>query len=679
MRNSLGSRRARSGAARVTGEQGAWIAGVLLFVVYLISLAPDVTFWDAGEFIAAAHSLGIPHPPGTPLFILLLNDWAKLFPFLPYATACNLFSAVCTAVAGGLAAALIGHGPRLERGRNDGWYVLGGVLCAGTMSSVQLNASETEVYAASIALVAITLAVANRAGRTSSARWRVLTAYLIVLAVPLHLSALVAAPVAVYLAASSDDGLVDWQTALALSGVFIAAIGAGRAAIPLGVAGVVVIASAPPLAGQMWRSIPRQTPGSIRLLFVAAVAASAVFVMLVRARFDPAINQGNPATVASLADVIARRQYDVPSFLPRSAPLWLQIANWFEYADWQVALSLGPTAVPTIGRTALTIVFALFGLVGATAHRAADRRQWRAVLLLFLCGSLGVALYLNMHASPSFGWGILPANATREARERDYFFVLGFWAWGLWAGYGAVTMAQRLRLRPVFGVITAALPIVLNWSAVTRRHEPEASLPRRFGEELLRSAPQRAVLFVDGDNDTYPLWFLQQVDHFRRDVTVVTIPLLGARWYGAELARRYDLMPRGADGDAARFASQSAAIAQRARELGRPVIASVSLDASTRNQLGRNWVFSGLVYVERTGLTADSASSAPPTGIGVDSATTRDWTLRIEQWRKGRVAHASTDSMDEYALGLLGCPRLWLLVSPAPAQVDSLASLCNRR
>jgi hypothetical protein len=680
VRNSLGSRRARSGAVRLTAEQGAWIAGVLLFLVYLVSLAPDVTFWDAGEFIAAAKSLGIPHPPGTPLFVLALNAWARLFPFLPYAVACNLLSAVCTAVAGGLAAALIGHGPRLERGRNDGWYVLGGVLCAGTMSSVQLNASETEVYAASIALVAIMLAVANRAGRTASARWRVLTAYLIVLAVPLHLSALVAAPVAVYLAASSDDGLVDWQTALALAGVTVAAIGAGRASVPLGIAGIVIILSAPPLAGQMWRSIPRQTPGSARLLFVAGLAASAVLVMLVRARFDPAINQGNPATVTALADVVARRQYDVPALWPRSAPLWLQLANWFEYADWQVALSLGPSAVPTIGRTAMTMVFALFGLVGAGAHRAADRRQWRAVLLLFLCGSVGVALYLNMRASPSFGWGILPANATREARERDYFFVLGFWAWGLWAGYGAVMIAQRLRLRPVFGVIAAAFPIVLNWQAVTRRHEPEASLPRRLGEGLLNAAPQHAVLFVDGDNDTYPLWFLQQVDHLRRDVTVVTIPLLGAHWYAAELARRDDLLPHAnGDGEVPSYGELGAAIARRARELGRPVVASVSLEATTRNEIGRNWVLSGLVYVERAAGGADSVNMRPSVVFDVDTLATRDWAGRIDRWRGGRGVRGSTDSMDDYALGLLDCPRLSLLATPNRAQADSLASLCNRR
>jgi hypothetical protein len=547
------------------------------------------------------------------------------------------------------------------------------------MSSVRLNATETEVYAASLALVAITLAVANRAGRSASTRWRVLTAYLIVLAVPLHLSALVAAPVAVYLAASNDDGLVDWQTAIALTGVVVAAIGAGRVSWVIGIIGVAIVIASP-IAGQMWRSIPHQTPGPIRLLFVGALAASAVLVLLVRARFDPAINQGNPSTLTSLIDVLGRRQYDVPALWPRSAPLWLQLANWFEYADWQTALSLGPTAVPTIARTAATVIFAFLGLVGAAAHRAADRRQWRAVLLLFLCGTLGVAVYLNMHASPSFGWGILPANATREARERDYFFVLGFWAWGLWAGYGAVTIAQRIRVRPVFGALVAALPIALNWTAVTRLPRPESSLPRQLGESLLQSTPRRAVLFVDGDNDTYPLWFLQQVDTLRRDVTVVTIPLLGATWYGAELSRRYDLLPKHAAGDdTTRPMSLPASIARRARELGRPVAAAVSVDRQTRDQLGHGWTLSGLVYVERASTAADTTDPNATPSIVVDSVAMRDWARRIAVWQNGRTVRESIDTIDDYALGLLSCPRLSLVARPSQAQADSLASLCNRR
>jgi hypothetical protein len=234
-----------------------------------------------------------------------------------------------------------------------------------------------------------------------------------------------------------------------------------------------------------------------------------------------------------------------------------------------------------------------------------------------------------------------------------------------------------MRVRPIFGVLMAALPLALNWGAVTRRHQPEASLPRQLGESLLRSSPQNAVLFVDGDNDTYPLWFLQQVDALRRDVTVVTVPLLGADWYGAELARRHQLLPPGGRSEVASGESLPMAIADRARKLGRPVAASISLERGTRRQIGRAWLLSGLVYIEQP-LPATDSVGAHPT-ILLDTAATRSLAQRIDRWLSNGETRRSTDSMDDYALGLLQCPRLSLAPSPTRAQTDSLASLCNHR
>ena len=514
------------------------VRGRLMLAVYVATSAPSVTFWDSGEFIAAARTLGIPHPPGTPIFVLLLNAWARLLRFLPYAVATNLLSAVCTALAVGLTAAWLGR----MRGPSITAFA---AICAGAMVSVWQNATETEVYAASLALAIATIVCADQFGRSAEPRWLVLTSYLLALAIPLHASALVAAPVVIYLATARAGShpsrrAYDWRAGTATAGVAVCAIGLSRLSIlMIAAGGVLVIAGAViPVRGE--RVIGDRHRRSYALAM--AVAFSALLFMLLRARHDPAINQGNPSTWQALAAVIGRRQYDVQGLWPREAPLWLQAANWFEYADWQFGLSLGPTVIPTVLRVAVTILFAALGIGGARWHRRSDRRGWIAVLLLFVCGSLGVLVYLNLKAGASFGWRFVPNDLRHEARERDYFFVLGFWAWGIWAGMGAIALARRLRLPSAFGVLIAALPIALNWSAVNRRSELEASLPREVATALLTALPSRSVLFVAGDNDTYPLWYAQQVERIRRDVTVVTLPLLAANWYVDELARRDSLV-----------------------------------------------------------------------------------------------------------------------------------------
>ena len=91
-----------------------------------------------------------------------------------------------------------------------------------------------------------------------------------------------------------------------------------------------------------------------------------------------------------------------------------------------------------------TVLYALVGLCGFAMHRSIDRRSWRALALLFFVSSLGVVIYLNLKAGPSFGAGLLPADAPHEARERDYFFFWLFACWGLWAGFGAIRLSPGL-------------------------------------------------------------------------------------------------------------------------------------------------------------------------------------------------------------------------------------------
>jgi hypothetical protein len=649
----------------VTTRRAASLAGAVLLVVYIATLAPSVTFWDAGEFIAAARVLGIPHPPGTPLFVVLLNAWARLFWFLSFATATNLFSAACTAAAGGLTALWLGRATR--------WPLVGfaAAITAGAMSTVWQNATETEVYSASLLLSVAAIVVADCAGETGERRWSALATYLLALALPLHLSALVAAPVVILLVTDRVNAPRDWNAGCALLGVCIVIVGVSRVSVVVATVGLVVaIASVFVPSGEN-RSDRGARVASI--IAVGLVACSALLFLLLRAQHDPLINQGDPNSWRRLAYVVGREQYDVAGIWPRQAPVWLQLANWFEYADWQVALSLGPTVIPTIWRVLATLAFAALGLFGSGWHRRTDTRSWRAVMLLFLCGSLGVLVYINFKAGRSFGWRFVTEDARHEARDRDYFFVLAFWAWGMWAGMGAIALARRFALPAGVGLMVAALPIALNWPAVTRRAEPEASLPRELAAALLDGLPARAVLFVAGDNDSYPLWYAQQVDGRRRDVTVVTMPLLAAPWYVDELGRRHGLTVRVTAGDVDVLAG---AVANAARSNRRPVVAALTVPATDRSHLSRSWRVVGIVAIDETPLSERRAGEEAP-AMAIDTPATRAAAAAIERWRQGRIARPAVDATDEYFMNVLSCPGLLVSPSLSRAQLAARDSICN--
>lgn len=469
-------------------------AFVVLLAVYAATLAPGVTLWDAGEFLAAIHSFGIPHPPGTPLYVIFARVWSFIFaPITGFAVSVNLLSAVCSAAACGLLATL------LHKWNFSARAAFAGAVCAGVTSTLWLSSNETEIYAPALLLSILILWCANNTRLY-------IVAYLCGLAWALHLTALLTVPAALYLL---------WSSGLRLH-------------------------------RRHWRAIP-----------ILLLGMSPVLFMLIRAQHDPAINQGNPSNLVALWDVITRAQYDKPPLWPRQAPLYLQFGNLLEYADWQVALGLAPEAPPSWLRTPFTLLFVALGIFGCIQHRSQHRLSWRALIILFITTTAGVITYLNLKAGPTYGFGILPDSAPREARERDYFFILAFVCWGLWAGIGAV----RIFRERAIGVAAAMLPMILNWGAVTRSGNTSA---RDRALRLLTPAPPKAVLLVSGDNNTYPLWYMQQVEGYRKDVTVVTIPLLAAEWYREQLG----LVPVEWYG----LQNSVSSVRSRASALGRPVI-----------------------------------------------------------------------------------------------------------
>jgi hypothetical protein len=297
-----------------------------------------------------------------------------------------------------------------------------------------------------------------------------------------------------------------------------------------------------------------------------------------------------------------------------------------------------------------------------------------------LCGSLGVIAYLNLKAGPSIGYGILPDDAPHEPRERDYFFALAFWTWGLWAGIGAMRFAVRWaaprRLGAmVLGLCVAALPAGLNARAMNRRAEPEASLPLVVARELLAASPDRALLLVAGDNDTYPLWYAQRVLGLRNDVVVVTYPLLSAGWYRDELHRRWGLGSPPPHDRWRGMREELGLLATSARQDGRPLAAAVTLERTEREQLARNWRLEGLVYVE----AADSvAGRTPPGDPAIDRFAAERIARRLDSLLQ-RPVRETIDPTSRLMREALFCPSLAMRAATDTAASRLLDSTCNYR
>ncbi|HXV90458.1 MAG TPA: DUF2723 domain-containing protein [Gemmatimonadales bacterium] len=531
------------------------LVAALVLAGYVLTLAPTVTLWDAGELITAAHGLGIPHPPGTPFFVLLGHVWGDLVAVGDYGWRLNLLSAVVSAVGAGClflcADRLLAGEPTLER---TGGAAAAAVLAAFALTSWQ-NANESEVYGVATATIAAVCWLALRwrdtRGTPRAAHHLLLIVYLLALSVGNHLLALLVGPAVIGFvwavlrgapAADPGDRRGEWVAAGALAAVWVAlvAVGLGQAVLFWGATALVATAV---LAGLATRAAAFPVAAAC----AAAVGVSTYAYLYIRSGLDPTLDMADPETWSRLLAVIRREQYpprsplDNPLFASgpanpgRTPELFLQqLLNYVQYFDWQWA-----RAVPQWGRVACTAVFATLGIAGLRTLAARDRAGAWLVGALWLVTGVGLVVYMNFKPGFSVFWDRYPTIAQHEVRERDYFFVASFQAWGVLAGLGLADLARQLRVRWRWGVAVLAgalIPVVGNAAAATRRGA-DAWLARDFAYDLLQSVGPYGIVFVLGDNDTYPLWYAQEVDGVRRDVSVVNLSLANTDWYLAQLRR----------------------------------------------------------------------------------------------------------------------------------------------
>jgi Protein of unknown function (DUF2723) len=493
--------------------RAAGLTALGVLALYVVTLAPTTAMWDASEYITAAYTLGIPHPPGNPLFVLL-GRVASLLPFGGVAYRVNLLAALCSALAAGIwflvAERVLAQWIAVPWVRRVG-SVLAAVLSATAFTVWNQSVVNEKVYTVSLAFFAVVswltvLWCDDPDGRRAD-RILVLVAYLIGLGYTNHPAGFLVAPaVATAVLVRRPGTVLRWRlvTAAALALVF----------------GLTPFAFEP-----------------------------------IRAAHHPALNEGEPTgcsdriavactfsetTVRRLMANVNREQYGKPNLSERQAPFGAQLGMWWLYFKWQWLRD--PRGTQSALQGALAVLFLGLGIAGGVVHWRRDRASFWFFGPLVFTITFALVYYMNF----KYGASQAPelAGVEREVRDRDYFYLWSFSAWSVWATLGLVAvwrlLAERIGRTPRWAatapiLVLGVLPLVGNWRAASRAGEWAT---REWARDVLNSVEPYGILITGGDNDTFPLWYAQEVEGVRRDVTVAVTSLLNTDWYVRGLMRR---------------------------------------------------------------------------------------------------------------------------------------------
>ncbi len=557
------------------------LIGALVFLitcfVYIRTVAPTVTFWDTGEFIAASYILGIPHPPGAPFHTLLGRIFTLFADPDSVAFSVNLISVLSGAATALLlflcSVRLLSRWLRPDRISDRIAILTGGAVAAlstAFSTSFWANATEAEVYALSMLFTVLAFYIALRWDGAPEDRYRdrllIFIVFLFFLGAGVHLQCLLTVPGILILVFS--DLLKGRSTSVQASVVIGLTVFPFLCILfPIEVTGVLVLAVLASLL--MLRPAWRHPAFWLCAIGMIALGYSTYAMLYIRSGLNPFIDMNNPETYENFKAFLTRQQYGVHSIFPRRGDFWdfqfnihvKYFLQQFPFYDQGLVgrffsetlpgftgrFSVGEMLAGTFRRAvasmdgnreniAYSVVPILLGIAGAVSHFRRDWKRFASVFAMFLLMGLGLVLYLNM--------------PDPEPREREYIFVGAYAFFGLWIGGGAAALIVAVTrghaavpAAALAAVVCLIVPIGLLQNSYFERDRSGDLVARDYARNILSSCEPDAILFTNGDNDTYPLWFLQYVEGFRPDVRVVNLSLLKTPWYVKQLRDLDPMLP----------------------------------------------------------------------------------------------------------------------------------------
>jgi hypothetical protein len=570
-------------------------AGAVFFVslgVYVATVAPTVAFWDCGEYTAAGHTLGVPHPPGNPLFVLMMrlsSIFLSFFQDVGYRM--NFAVAIASALTAMVLFLAIVEAGKLFMGEPDGntaWKQvclnIGGIaggLFAAFGYTFWFSAVETSVYNISMLFIAVCTLLMLIWARSKSAdrdKLLVLVAFLGFLGIGLHMFTMIIFPPAfLFMILWDEKKRTDWR--LWITGIIMATVIYSLSAFMMLGAVTLVVTLIMSLTSKEhkyeWRFC-------FFLAFLAIIGYSVHIAIPVRAGLDPMINENHPSTWTTFVDFLERKQYGSESMISRMfwrRGLWsnqfgieehmgfggFHLTQFFRLDPTDTAQSFFKAGfIQGMGKLIIYLIPTAFMFYGWSYLYKKNRHAAVFLISLTLLTTIGMVFYMN------FADGLRPERydyeqwvragqpgpmptVHREVRVRDYFFTAGFMYFGMWLGLAGVCLLHALFtskdefMRKIVAPACAAvitlspiLPAVKNYELSTRAGD---WVPYDYAYNMLNSCEENGILFTNGDNDTFPLWALQEAYGVRKDVRIVNLSLVNTDWYIKQLKKLEPVVP----------------------------------------------------------------------------------------------------------------------------------------
>lgn len=562
----------------------AWIVFAVTLLVYFLTTARSLSFWDSGEFATCISTLGVPHPPGAAFYIVFGRALVSLFGgIIHHAFIASFLSGIFSAFAVMFTYLITVQLVSMLKVKD--WHAIFAGCMAAFMTAFSftfwMNAIEAEVYSGLVffvnLIIWLTLRWVQHSENMNRQNELLLIVYLFFLGFCVHQTALQIAPAILFIVvyplfregankSSFWPKVIGYTFAIIIGYVIFGSIGHNLNIDDFdkwGFALVVLLL--------LW--IELKDVFDRRLWFLAVVLVllgiSSHLYIPVRAAQRPFINEGHPSTWKMFTDYVLRKQYGETSFFVRRASffgeqmgyhflryLWDQWLNSEIMSAW---FKVPGNAIKAIS----AIITGFLGILGAVFQARRNKHSFFYHLSLVFCTTILMVFVINL------------SNA--EVRDRDYFFVVGYNMLAIWIGIGAmaiVTLTKEKTLQIALMVALAILPIVNMASQYLVHDRSREFIALDYGINFLNSLEENAIIFTNGDNDTFPIWYAQAVEDpyaheniypakdvnpdaqtkaaiakamafknkelkgIRKDVTVANLSLLNTSWYIRQLQDR---------------------------------------------------------------------------------------------------------------------------------------------